>query len=83
MGTLDDLLYGKNTKMKKEMRETVVILLFRLFFFVAYVRSKGGGAGWWVAFGRTKRNCFGIAIGLGVFFFFYQFDWASFDCCAE
>lgn len=36
-----------------------------------------GGAGWWVAFGRKKRNCFGIAIGLGVFSLFFRFDGLS------
>ena len=32
--------------------------------------QQSGGAGLWVAFGRTKRGFFGIAIGLGVSYLF-------------
>lgn len=32
--------------------------------------QQGGGDGWCVAFGSTKRGCIGIAIALGVYSLF-------------
>lgn len=46
--------------MKNEMMERIVIfdLLFVLSLLVSRVKpgQQCGGAGWWVAFGRTKRK---------------------------
>lgn len=44
--------------------------------------QQSGGAGLWIAFGRTKRVCFGIAIGLRVFLFCFA-DLIGFSSLTE